>query len=45
MKHGPIALLEEGSPVIVILPNDKHREKTIASMHEACPRCQNYLDS
>ena len=34
MKHGPIALLEEGSPVIVILPNDKHREKTIASMHE-----------
>ena len=22
MKHGPIALLEEGSPVVVIAPND-----------------------
>ena len=38
MKHGPIALLEEGSPVVVILPNDKHREKTIASMHECRAR-------
>mgnify|MGYP001198867027 CR=1 FL=1 len=38
MKHGPIALLEDGSPVIVILPNDKHREKTIASMHECRAR-------
>jgi len=38
MKHGPIALLEEGSPVVVILPKDKHREKTIASMHECRAR-------
>ena len=38
MKHGPIALLEDGSPVVVILPNDKHREKTIASMHECRAR-------
>ena len=38
MKHGPIALLEEGSPVVVILPNDKHRVKTIASMHECRAR-------
>ena len=38
MKHGPIALLEEGSPVVVIAPNDKHREKTIASMHECRAR-------
>ena len=38
MKHGPIALLEDGSPVIIILPNDKHREKTIASMHECRAR-------
>jgi glucosamine--fructose-6-phosphate aminotransferase (isomerizing) len=38
MKHGPIALLEEGSPVVVIAPNDKHREKTIASMHECKAR-------
>jgi glucosamine--fructose-6-phosphate aminotransferase (isomerizing) len=27
MKHGPIALLEEGSPVVVIAPNDKHSDK------------------
>ena len=38
MKHGPIALLEEGSPVLVIAPNDKHREKTISSMHECKAR-------
>lgn len=38
MKHGPIALLEDGSPVVVILPNDKHRQKTIASMHECRAR-------
>jgi glucosamine--fructose-6-phosphate aminotransferase (isomerizing) len=38
MKHGPIALLEEGSPVVVIAPNDKHREKTMAAMHECKAR-------
>ena len=38
MKHGPIALLEEGSPVVVIAPNDRHREKTISSMHECKAR-------
>ncbi len=43
MKHGPIALLEEGSPVIVIAPNDKHREKTIASMHECKARGANII--
>jgi glucosamine--fructose-6-phosphate aminotransferase (isomerizing) len=38
MKHGPIALLEEGSPVVVIVPNDKHKKKTIASIHECRAR-------
>lgn len=38
MKHGPIALLEEGSPVVVIMPNDKHKEKTKASIHECKAR-------
>ena len=28
MKHGPIALLEEGSPVIFIVPNDHVKEKS-----------------
>ena len=26
MKHGPIALLEDGSPVIFIVPNDHVKE-------------------
>ena len=38
MKHGPIALLEEGTPVVVIVPNDKHKQKTIASIHECRAR-------
>ena len=27
MKHGPLALIEEGLPVIVIAPKDKYYEK------------------
>jgi glucosamine--fructose-6-phosphate aminotransferase (isomerizing) len=38
MKHGPIALLEEGSPVVVVVPNDKHKEKTLGSIHECKAR-------
>ena len=38
MKHGPIALLEEGSPVVVICPDDKHKEKTMSSVHECKAR-------
>ena len=38
MKHGPIALLEEGSPVIVIAPNDSLKDKTISSIHECRAR-------
>ncbi|MEE2747912.1 MAG: glutamine--fructose-6-phosphate transaminase (isomerizing) [Candidatus Thermoplasmatota archaeon] len=38
MKHGPIALLEEGSPVIVIAPNDSLKDKTVSSIHECRAR-------
>ena len=38
MKHGPIALLEEGSPVVVIAPNDHLREKTMSALHEVKAR-------
>jgi glucosamine--fructose-6-phosphate aminotransferase (isomerizing) len=38
MKHGPIALLEEGSPVVVIAPDDEMKEKTAASIHECRAR-------
>ncbi len=38
MKHGPIALLEEGSPVVVIAPDDGHRDKTISNIEECKAR-------
>ena len=38
MKHGPIALLEDGSPVIVVAPNDSLKDKTISSIHECRAR-------
>jgi glucosamine--fructose-6-phosphate aminotransferase (isomerizing) len=38
MKHGPIALLEEGSPVVFIAPNDHVKIKTISAIHECRAR-------
>ena len=38
MKHGPIALLEEGSPVVVILPDDDMRDKTLSNIQECRAR-------
>ena len=38
MKHGPIALLEEGSPVIFIAPNDHVKQKTVSAIHECRAR-------
>ncbi len=38
MKHGPIALLEEGSPVIVIAPDDAHHAKTMSNLQECRAR-------
>ena len=38
MKHGPIAMLEEGTPVIFIAPSDSHREKAISNMKEVKAR-------
>lgn len=38
MKHGPIALLEEGSPVVFIAPNDHVKVKTISAIHECRAR-------
>jgi glucosamine--fructose-6-phosphate aminotransferase (isomerizing) len=34
LKHGPIALLEEGLPVIAIAPNDELFAKTVSNIHE-----------
>ena len=38
MKHGPIALLEKDSPVIVIAPRDAHRDKTLSNLQECRAR-------
>ena len=38
MKHGPLALIEEGMPVIVLAPRDKYYTKTISNMQEVIAR-------
>ncbi|MDC3097389.1 glutamine--fructose-6-phosphate transaminase (isomerizing) [Candidatus Pelagibacter sp.] len=38
MKHGPLALIEEGMPVVVIAPRDEHYKKTISNMQEVISR-------
>lgn len=38
LKHGPIALIDEGVPVIVIAPSDSLFEKTISNMQEVMAR-------
>ena len=38
MKHGPLALIEDGLPVIVIAPKDKYYEKTLSNMQEVIAR-------
>ncbi|MDA8688022.1 glutamine--fructose-6-phosphate transaminase (isomerizing) [Candidatus Pelagibacter bacterium] len=38
MKHGPLALIEEGLPVIIIAPKDRYFEKTLSNMQEVIAR-------
>jgi glucosamine--fructose-6-phosphate aminotransferase (isomerizing) len=38
LKHGPIALIDESVPVIVIAPFDKVFEKTVSNMQEVAAR-------
>jgi len=38
MKHGPIALIEENSPIVVIAPNDGVQERTLNAIHECKAR-------
>ena len=38
MKHGPIALIDDGVPVIVIAPSDELFEKTASNMQEVIAR-------
>jgi glucosamine--fructose-6-phosphate aminotransferase (isomerizing) len=38
LKHGPIALIDETMPVIVIAPHDRVFEKTLSNMEEVAAR-------
>jgi len=38
LKHGPIALIDENVPVIVIAPRDELYEKTVSNMEEVAAR-------
>jgi glucosamine--fructose-6-phosphate aminotransferase (isomerizing) len=38
LKHGPIALIDENVPVIVIAPHDDLYEKTVSNMQEVAAR-------
>ena len=38
MKHGPLALIEEGMPVVVVAPRDNYYKKTISNMQEVIAR-------
>tara|TARA_R100001126_G_scaffold68333_1_gene39269 strand:+ start:3529 stop:5355 length:1827 start_codon:yes stop_codon:yes gene_type:complete len=38
LKHGPIALIDEDMPVIVIAPHDQLYEKTVSNMQEVAAR-------
>ena len=38
MKHGPIALIDENVPVIVVAPEDDLFEKTISNVQEVAAR-------
>lgn len=38
LKHGPIALIEEGTPVLVLAPRDKTYEKVLSNIEEVKAR-------
>ena len=38
MKHGPIAMIDEGTPVVVIAPRDNQAEKAKSNMMEVKAR-------
>ena len=38
MKHGPIALIDEKMPVVVLAPRDRHFQKTLSNLKEVDAR-------
>ena len=43
MKHGPIALIDENMPVVVVSPNDQTYKKTCSNMEEVVSRRGNII--
>ncbi|MGY3146717.1 glucosamine--fructose-6-phosphate aminotransferase (isomerizing) [Bradyrhizobium sp. USDA 3397] len=43
LKHGPIALIDDTVPVVVIAPYDAHFEKTVSNMQEVAARGGNII--
>ncbi|MCA6114993.1 glutamine--fructose-6-phosphate transaminase (isomerizing) [Bradyrhizobium sp. WSM 1738] len=43
LKHGPIALIDESMPVVVIAPYDRVFEKTVSNMQEVAARGGNII--
>ncbi|KRR28351.1 glucosamine--fructose-6-phosphate aminotransferase [Bradyrhizobium lablabi] len=43
LKHGPIALIDESMPVVVIAPYDRVFEKTVSNMQEVAARAGNII--
>jgi len=43
LKHGPIALIDENMPVVVIAPHDQVFEKTVSNMQEVAARGGNII--
>ncbi|TVQ93114.1 MAG: glutamine--fructose-6-phosphate transaminase (isomerizing) [Deltaproteobacteria bacterium] len=38
MKHGPIAMIDQGAPVLFLAPADQHRDKNISNLKEVQAR-------
>ncbi|GAB4302789.1 MAG: glutamine--fructose-6-phosphate transaminase (isomerizing) [Desulfuromonadia bacterium] len=38
MKHGPIALIDEEMPVVMLAPRDRHYDKVVSNMEEVIAR-------
>ncbi len=43
MKHGPIALVDDNLPVVVVSPKDRYYEKIVSNIHEVKARKGNII--
>jgi glutamine---fructose-6-phosphate transaminase (isomerizing) len=43
LKHGPIALIDKDLPVVALMPNDEHRDRTLSNLQETMARDANVI--